>query len=965
MKPNFALNLTHDSIGLLHRTARGWLEVGVAVLDAPDLAEALNYLRRSALGLAPHGIATKLVIPNSQILYTELDAPGPNAAQRRAQIRRGLQGRTPYAVEDLVFDWRGTGSTVQVAVVARETLTEAEQFANEYRFNPVSFVAIPEAGKFAGEPWFGPSALAASLLPEGEKVERDQDPITVVARDTPRPEPQPAPQNEPQPAPQPVAAATPEPKPEPKPDATPEPKPEVAPVVVAAPEPAPKPADIVAPPPVAPGPVSPMNKEAAPARPAPETPSAAPMGNPTPETPPPASPAKADAPTAVAKPAPVVPASTAPAPTPPAVSTPPAAELPSVAVKAPAQSPVSVANPPSGNPPPKDVPAFTSRRADEGRAPALGAAKPTEQPAARPAVPPGTSVFTPRPGPSLKPAPLPGSDPVPAALTGLKAGKSDKGDKGQAVQVTAPGIAGLGPRRTKVVPPLPKDRDTTAAQSATKDVFAVRKVHQRGKPRYLGLILTGILLLLLALVAAWSTFYIATSDAPDTVVIGTADTADIPAIEDEMLADLQDPAELTAASSDPAADLAADLGPESAEATDLEEVPADTASAATLAAVDASPSDPQSAAFVATPAPPAPVSAAEANTALGPVSDAQDEIFLASMDAPPPALDAMALPQPDTSAGAPPAAQMPPPPFGTFYQFDANGMIRPTAEGIITPDGVRLVAGRPPVVPPPRPAALAEPETIPEPDPAPAPATDTTAGAITAAPALTAAPSDPALADFRPRSRPEGLVPAATSATTDDDASLAIAADSRLTSLRPHLRPAAVLSLGETARLATEAASLSAAAAATAAPQAETAAPVVLAGLGVSRRPAARPGNFNTAIEAAIAAAVRSPRQNSAAIEPEAEDEPEIVTVAPKIPTRASVAKQATYVNAIKLSQINLIGVYGTASNRSALVRQSNGRYQKVKVGDKLDGGIIAAITATEVRYQKGGRIITLALPKS
>lgn len=945
MKPNFALNLTHDSIALLHRTARGWLEVGSVAHDAPDLAEALNYLRRSALGLAPHGIATKLVIPNSQILYTELDAPGPNAAQRRAQIRRGLQGRTPYPVEDLVFDWRGTGSTVQVAVVARETLAEAEQFANEYRFNPVSFVAIPEVGEFAGEPWFGTSTLAASLLPEGEKVDRDQDPITVVARDTPRPEPQPA-------------ADT---APAPKPDATPAPKPEVAPEVVATPEPAPKPADIAAPPAVAPGADSPTSKEAAPASPVPETLAAAALKTSAPETPPPPPPAKAAAPTAVAEPAPGLPAAPPAAPTPSAVSTPPAAEPPAAATKAPAQALVAGAKPLSDNPPPKDVPAFTSRRTDEGRAPALGAAKPADLPADRPVGPPRPSVFAPRPQPSPKPAPLPGSGPLPAAaLTGLMAGKSDKG---QAVRVTAPGIAGLGPRRAKAVPPLPKSHDTTAAQPTTKDVFAARKLPQRGKPRYLGLILTGILLLLLALVAAWSTFYITASDAPYAVVASGADTADIPAIEDEMLADLQDPAELAAASGDPAPDLATDLGLESAEAADLTEVPADTA---TLAAVDVPSSEPQSTASEATPVLPA----AESNTALDPIPDAQDEIFLASMDAPPPALDAMALPQPDASAGAPPAVQMPPPPFGTFYQFDANGMIRPTAEGIITPDGVRLVAGRPPVVPPPRPAALTAPETTPEPDPAPTPAADTpaadtTAGAITAAPAPAATPSDPALAGFRPRSRPEGLVPAAASAATEDDASLAIAADNRLTSLRPHLRPTAVLSLGETARLATEAASLSAAAAAATAPQAETGAPVVLAGLGVSRRPAARPGNFNTAIEAAIAAAVRNPRQQSAAIEPETEDEPEIATAAPEIPTRASVAKQATYVNAIKLSQTNLIGVYGTASNRSALVRQSNGRYMKVKVGDKLDGGIIAAITATEVRYQKGGRIITLALPKS
>ena len=45
--------------------------------DAPDLSEALSYLRRSALGLAPHGVATKLILPDDQILYLDLEAPGP------------------------------------------------------------------------------------------------------------------------------------------------------------------------------------------------------------------------------------------------------------------------------------------------------------------------------------------------------------------------------------------------------------------------------------------------------------------------------------------------------------------------------------------------------------------------------------------------------------------------------------------------------------------------------------------------------------------------------------------------------------------------------------------------------------------------------------------------------------------------------------------------------------------------
>ena len=75
-------------IALLHRTSRGWQQVGATAFDAPDLAEALSYLRSTALGLSPRGVSTKLVIPNEQILYTQIHAPGPDAGQA-AQADQG------------------------------------------------------------------------------------------------------------------------------------------------------------------------------------------------------------------------------------------------------------------------------------------------------------------------------------------------------------------------------------------------------------------------------------------------------------------------------------------------------------------------------------------------------------------------------------------------------------------------------------------------------------------------------------------------------------------------------------------------------------------------------------------------------------------------------------------------------------------------------------------------------------
>ncbi|RYI01572.1 MAG: translation initiation factor 2, partial [Acetobacteraceae bacterium] len=216
MKPTFALDLTSEAIALLHRTPKGWLSIGEVAFDAPDLSEALDYLRKTALGLSPLGVATKLVLPNSQILYTEVHAPGPSREEKRRQIAAGLEGRTPYGVEDLVFDWSGKGATVKVAVIARETLEQAEAFASEHRLNPVSFVAVPEDGAFVGEPWFGPTSVAPSILAEDETVERDREPVSILRRELPKTEPLPppeapiveAPPTPPEPATPPVAIET-------------------------------------------------------------------------------------------------------------------------------------------------------------------------------------------------------------------------------------------------------------------------------------------------------------------------------------------------------------------------------------------------------------------------------------------------------------------------------------------------------------------------------------------------------------------------------------------------------------------------------------------------------------------------------------------------------------------------------------------------------------------------------------
>ncbi|MEM6322330.1 MAG: hypothetical protein AAF748_01530 [Pseudomonadota bacterium] len=183
MKPSFALNLSHDGISLLHRAQSGWLSVGDVPLESPTLMDELVVLRRTAADLDAQGLSTKLVIPNSQIQYLDVEAPGPTRAERVVQIEAALAQKTGYHPDEMAFDWHAKDKDlVQVAVVARSTMAEAEQFAASYRFNPVSFVAIPPNGAFEGEPFFGLTDHAKRLHGDEANVERDTRRITIVGQ---------------------------------------------------------------------------------------------------------------------------------------------------------------------------------------------------------------------------------------------------------------------------------------------------------------------------------------------------------------------------------------------------------------------------------------------------------------------------------------------------------------------------------------------------------------------------------------------------------------------------------------------------------------------------------------------------------------------------------------------------------------------------------------------------------------
>lgn len=163
MKPNFALSLSQESIRLLHASAGGWQDMGDVDPASDTLRDDLAVLRRTATALEPVGMRCALIIPESQIRYMQIDTPGLDATARQKAARASLNGATPYKVDDLSIDFVENGNTTHIAAVARETLAEAETFGREHGFNPVSFIAQPDAATYPGQPFFGLTALGEDL----------------------------------------------------------------------------------------------------------------------------------------------------------------------------------------------------------------------------------------------------------------------------------------------------------------------------------------------------------------------------------------------------------------------------------------------------------------------------------------------------------------------------------------------------------------------------------------------------------------------------------------------------------------------------------------------------------------------------------------------------------------------------------------------------------------------------------
>lgn len=93
-------------------------------------------------------------------------------------------------------------------------------------------------------------------------------------------------------------------------------------------------------------------------------------------------------------------------------------------------------------------------------------------------------------------------------------------------------------------------------------------------------------------------------------------------------------------------------------------------------------------------------------------------------------------------------------------------------------------------------------------------------------------------------------------------------------------------------------------------------------------------------------------------------DEASVTGTISNAATKKSIVKLATQKDAINKRKLNVLSIYSRGSEKRAIVLFPTGQTKLVKVGDRLDGGRVAAIGSTEIRYIKGGNNLVLKIPQ-
>lgn len=903
MKPEFALLLSFDGIALLHRGAGGWRRVGAVNPHSETLAEDLKALRKKGEQLAETALHTKLVIPPEQIRYLTIETGRLRNAARLDKAAQALEGATPYAVNELAFDISADGQNTHVAAVAIETLEEAENFAVEHGFKPVSFVAAPGQEAFLGEPFFGTARVARGRLvqPDGVAVveigsvetipidalaemELGQSRDGVTGKQNRDLEAELAPQ-----APAPSLSEL---------DVVPPAEPPREPPLLSASLP----------------PAPPRDRK--------EDPSAAlPLG---PETQIYAEEEDIDTVAAVG-----FSSRRSVPPTDNGTGTPSSDHKPRIALSVDGPNGATLPAAPSVGP----IPNSAEHSHRNGSGTATTSLQTAPNAAARATSAPGKPQKNADKARATRIAP-----PTGFATTGpgaiARRGRTRVIVLGTAAAI---GIAALGigawaalnklpslwsdletadlvieddPLPPPVIASLPQDNSTQIALPTEEALETFTDGDQTLQSQS----------------GADTSGRASSGPLPETDV----GEATVSAITPAPVTPLQNGLIDTDAAQLPAPTVFDETRPldgqeliiaslPSARETEFEQTPQDLTPSQLFSEENWGQEtdvglDPEALADGILPetidGSDLAIAAQYAATGIWqevpkigtlPELIGINAVYFATIDHTDLSADAIALPTaPALDTDLQLAILTSPLDPANDFALDERGLVVASTDGTLNPDGILVYSGRPEPLPP----------AVPDRPDAAELAAEEEAQRLAA------------LVGFRPRLRP---------------ANLEAVAETVVAGARPRLRPASLDITSAIASVVEESAS-------------EESAGQIVTGL----RPRARPSNFANIVD-------RANRRQQATTNIAAAATP--TSNQPVIPSSASVARQATERGAINLRRVNLLGIYGTSSDRRAMVRLPSGRLVKVKVGDRIDGGRIVAIGDTQLQYQKGGRNLTISLP--
>jgi hypothetical protein len=103
------------------------------------LIEALAHLRQTVVTEASNPLEVLVALPADQIKRVDLDHTDTSTAA----LQRALAGQTPYEFHELCVDCLPTPRGQTIAVIAQETLEEAESLTQAFGFKAAGFVALP------------------------------------------------------------------------------------------------------------------------------------------------------------------------------------------------------------------------------------------------------------------------------------------------------------------------------------------------------------------------------------------------------------------------------------------------------------------------------------------------------------------------------------------------------------------------------------------------------------------------------------------------------------------------------------------------------------------------------------------------------------------------------------------------------------------------------------------------------